>query len=63
MTKDEFILALQNEGYSAGVANNGIPTVFVTDASMISSVRSSLKQLIKQNGYCESYGIALTTGQ
>ena len=60
MTKDEFVSELTEEGYSAGYANNGVPTVFVDSADKISITAKSLKKLVKVNGYTESYGISLS---
>lgn len=59
MSKDEFITALGKEGFSAGYANHGVPTVFVKDASDIHQARMAITKFIKQNGYTESYGISL----
>ena len=59
MSKDEFVTALKGKGLKAGFANDGIPTVFVEDATGINSAHSEIKKLIKSCGYVQSYGISL----
>ena len=60
MSKDEFITTLNAEGFEAGYANHGVPTVFVKSASDIHTAYTTIKKLIKANGYTESYGISLS---
>lgn len=59
MSKEEFISALKDEGYNAGYANNGIPTVFVDAAEEIKYVQKSLKKFVGKTDYTQSYGISL----
>ncbi len=59
MSKDEFLIALNNEGYDADYRDNNVPTVFIEDALMIGSVNKAIKRLIKEYGYNQSYGISL----
>ncbi len=61
MNKDEFVSELTEEGYMAGYANNGIPTVFVRSADEIGSVSRSVKHLVKSFGYTQSFGISLAS--
>ncbi len=59
MSKEQFVEALLAEGFNSGFANTGIPTVFVNSAEEIKNVNKSIKRLIAENGYTQSYGISL----
>ncbi len=57
MSKEEFLTALTNKGLTADYANDGIPTVFVKDACEINEAHRVIKNVVKELGYVESYGI------
>ena len=61
MNKTEFLNALTENGYKAVFANNGIPTVVVSDAMSIADTIGPLRALCKEKGYDQSCGIALET--
>ena len=56
MSKDEFIRALNDEGFKAGF-RKGIPTVFIDNIQLIDQVSRNIREKAAQTGYDQSFGI------
>jgi len=54
MSKDEFLIQLQDNGYEAGMSEN-IPTVYTEDMGIVKNISG----LVKSLGYSYSYAVRL----
>jgi len=63
MSKDDFILVLKDRGFNTGYASDTVPTIYVKSPYEINRVHAAIKEVIKEYGYAQSYGIStMTTG-
>lgn len=61
MSKDDFILVLKDSGFNTGYASDTVPTIYVKSPYEINRAHTAIKEVIKEFGYAQSYGISIMT--
>ena len=59
MSKDDFILALKDRGFNTGDTSDTVPTIYVKSPYEINRAHIAIKEIIKEVGYAQSYGISI----